>query len=384
MLSGGLDSSTIAALARDILAAEDAPPLRTFSGVSESGADCAETRSVEAVIHGGKLRASILRPGDVSHSANALAAAMAGMEDPFDSEWTLLALMFLHAAMAGGRAMLTGLDGEHAVGTPSNYISRMFKDGSWAAAWRESKGFSRHYYRGARSPAVIFFRALRSSLTPAALRSMKRKLAIHRHCRQLLAQGALPVDLARRVDLSGRLREYELGRSATGDAGIQDWHQQVMQAPFLAAAVERYERLAGYFGVESRHPLLDVRLLRVSNALPLAQKVRGGWSKYMLRSLAEKRLPAAVAWREGWEEIGWKFNATLVEVLASSSNSSASRAGNAWNAYLPEKPVGIKSTGAPQYDSGLMKSWRDFQLDFWLSRADFDCSVSAGARWDCP
>lgn len=37
MLSGGLDSSTIVALARDILVAEGKPPLRTYSAVSEKG-----------------------------------------------------------------------------------------------------------------------------------------------------------------------------------------------------------------------------------------------------------------------------------------------------------------------------------------------------------
>ena len=359
------------ALARDMLAADNAAPLRTFSAVSEAGADCAETRSVEAVLKGGRLRASILRPGDVSHSASALFTAIGKSEDPFDTEWTLLVLMFLGAAQAGGRAMLTGLDGEHAVGAPSNYISGILEGGSWRQAWRESKGFSRHYYRGACSPSAIFFKALRSRMTPEGLRRLRRKLATHRHCRQLLAQAALPAGLARRADLPSRLREYELGRYFATNAGIQDWHQHVIQVPYLTAAVERYERLASYCGVEARHPLLDVRLLQVSNALPLAQKVRDGWSKYLLRSLADQRLPAAVAWREGWEEIGWKFNVTLMDMLASSSASAATCAGRSWKSYFPAAPGHSQSAGTPRYDPGVRQSWREFQLDNWLSRANF-------------
>ena len=140
-----------------------------------------------------------------------------------------------------------------------------------------------------------------------------------------------------------------------------------MQVPYLTAAVERYERLASYFGVETRHPLLDVRLLRFSNALPLAQKVRDGWSKYMLRSLADKRLPATVAWREGWEEIGWKFNFKLAEALLPDSGLSVATSPSP---YPVDHLDRINSSGPPRYDPDLIRSWRDFQFHLWLSRGN--------------
>ena len=51
MLSGGLDSSTVVALARDLLVAGGEPPLRVYSGISEEGSVCSETAAILSLIH---------------------------------------------------------------------------------------------------------------------------------------------------------------------------------------------------------------------------------------------------------------------------------------------------------------------------------------------
>jgi asparagine synthase (glutamine-hydrolysing) len=315
MLSGGLDSSTIVALARDLLAAQGRGPLRTYSGLSPEGAGCPETRAVLAVIARGGLRATCLRPGNMDEHAQALLAALEAMEDPFDGGWALLSLMFLHTAGDGGRVLLSGVDGEHALGAPTGYIRYLLREGRLRAGWREAQGFSTHYYRGCYSPLRLYLQALRSALVPAPLRRVKQWLGAPWRYRALLARSPISPELARRADLAGRFARYQQYLANNSGEGLQAWHQHIMQVPYLIAGIERYERLASYFGVEVRHPLLDTRLLAFSAALPLAQKVRGGWSKFLLRRLAAGRLPAEVAWREGWEELGWQFEARLAQWL---------------------------------------------------------------------
>ena len=84
----------------------------------------------------------------------------------------------------------------------------------------------------------------------------------------------------------------------------KNWQLETLQSSNLTVGIERYERITSYFGIETRHPLLDIRLLQFSCAVPMRQKVRDGWSKYLLRGLAAQRLPQSVAWREGWEGPG--------------------------------------------------------------------------------
>ena len=312
MLSGGLDSSTIVALARDLLTVEGKPPLKTYSCISQRGKRCPETRSVEAIIAQGKLVSRCLRPADIDAYSGALADAMLNMEDPFDASWTLLTLMFLDVAQDGGRFVLDGLDGDLSMGAPTGYIALVMAEGDWHGAWREARGYAQHYYRGYYSASALYLRALRSRVTPGFLRRFRRKFGASARYRSLLEGKLVLPKFAGRTNLPTRVLEYEHSVAAPR-AGIQAWYKHVMQVPFLTAAIERYERIASYFGVEARHPLLDVRLMELSAALPLRHKVRDGWTKYLMRLLATERLPDAVAWREGSESLSWDFTERLTQ-----------------------------------------------------------------------
>lgn len=307
MLSGGLDSSTVVALARDLLVAQGKPPLRTYSGIVGPGENCAETRSIEAILAQGQLESTCLQPSDIDDHMAALTAAMAPMEDPFDGGWTLLALLFLRAAQDEGRVLLSGVDGDYAVGAPTDYLHYLLRQGLWRRAWQEARGFSRHYYRDYYSPGGLYLRALCARLAPRSLRACRRKLTNVREYRRLLGSHNLAPGFARRIGFMARVRAADCNRVPDPVNGLQNWQLQTLQSANLTVALERYERIAGYFGVEARHPLLDIRLLQFSCAVPLQQKVRDGWSKYLLRGLAAQRLPPSVAWREGWEGLGWLF-----------------------------------------------------------------------------
>jgi asparagine synthase (glutamine-hydrolysing) len=146
------------------------------------------------------------------------------------------------------------------------------------------------------------------------------------------------------------------------------WHSHTLQAPDLTVAIERYERLGGYFGLEMRHPLLDIRLLRFSAALPLRQRVRGGWSKYILRRLANGRLPHSVAWREGWEQLGWQFTAGRAEQRRLEGSLPAEAVKERLSPYLKPRPLGYyhgNATGAAPAEE-LMEMWRHYCLSQWI------------------
>lgn len=61
----------------------------------------------------------------------------------------------------------------------------------------------------------------------------------------------------------------------------------------------RYEdRSSMYFHIETRVPYVDHVLVEKAVKLDVREKIKGGWTKYCLRKIANKILPAEIAWRK--------------------------------------------------------------------------------------
>jgi asparagine synthase (glutamine-hydrolysing) len=58
------------------------------------------------------------------------------------------------------------------------------------------------------------------------------------------------------------------------------------------------DRVASAFSIESRLPYLDHRIIEFSFSLPNRQKIKNGWSKYVLRSAMKGFIPESVRRRK--------------------------------------------------------------------------------------
>src|ERR1017187_1819623 len=107
-----------------------------------------------------------------------------------------------------------------------------------------------------------------------------------------------------------RLRSRWLLTSAARAVGLSDVYATAL-TPSLASATTheiesvglpgllRYEdRNSMAFGVESRLPFLDHRLLNIAYNLPLAMHMKGGWSKSLLRRAVQTVMPSSVVWQK--------------------------------------------------------------------------------------
>jgi asparagine synthase (glutamine-hydrolysing) len=65
----------------------------------------------------------------------------------------------------------------------------------------------------------------------------------------------------------------------------------------IPALLHYEDRNSMAFSLEARVPLLDYRIVEFALGLPAGYKIRGSWTKWILRKAAESRLPAKVAWR---------------------------------------------------------------------------------------
>jgi len=55
--------------------------------------------------------------------------------------------------------------------------------------------------------------------------------------------------------------------------------------------------------IESRQPFMDYRLIEFMNGLPSCYKLRGGWTKFIARTAFKDKLPDAIVWRK--DKMGW-------------------------------------------------------------------------------
>ncbi|MEI7827711.1 MAG: asparagine synthase-related protein, partial [Euryarchaeota archaeon] len=66
-------------------------------------------------------------------------------------------------------------------------------------------------------------------------------------------------------------------------------------------------RISAPFGIELRHPFFDKRLVEFCLALPAEQKMRGGWTRIVLRQAMDKLLPREIQWRVSKSNLGPGF-----------------------------------------------------------------------------
>lgn len=95
-----------------------------------------------------------------------------------------------------------------------------------------------------------------------------------------------------------RVTPDALTRSPVSDSGITEqmlWFDLVRYLPDDILA--KLDRAAMAVSLEARAPFLDRRILDLAWSLPLATKLRGGQTKWLLRQVLERHVPAALVER---------------------------------------------------------------------------------------
>ncbi len=316
MLSGGLDSSTIVGHARAILHAGRAPALTTLSAMTDEPG-CEESRHIRAVLELPGLEPIAIRPGDVGAFRDEIAAFVDSMEEPFDSSMLIPLLSYCAARRRGFGTVLDGVDGDTVASHEPDILADLLRSGAWGAALREARGFA-DFYTGTYGPwpaATRFLaanagRAFAPDVLRAAARPFKRRSAV----RSTVADSIIGRDFAARTDVEGRLDALWAHRDRRSARTPRERQAREIAHPQIGAALERYHRVAASQGIEARHPFFDRRVVEFCLALPWDQKVRHGWSKWIVRRASAGLLPDEVRWRRGrWVRLGWRFLTAVVE-----------------------------------------------------------------------
>ncbi len=375
MLSGGIDSSSIACVARELLREDGRPPLRTFSAVSSACPEHrVETEAINAVLQTSGLEAHTISPEQLSRFDGALDRLLRQMDDPFDSILIQAPLaVYLLAEEQGVNVVLDGVDGDVVASLNYTQLKHHLRARRWKTAIVRGKAMADFYEE---SPWMVIGRsflttAARAALPAGLVSAMRRRKRASR-TKRLAENSPINSDFARRVRLNERLElAYDNEDSFLTESIREEWAHRLRQ-PFITVALERYERVAAAHGIEPRHPLFDRRVVEFCLALPWQQHFLSGWTKPIIRRAMKGIVPETIRWRKNWEHVGPAFSAAWLKLWDSGNLGTICRELNGAAQFIDarrtrqsyENVFSDPQSAAGDRDRQIV--WRSAMLASWL------------------
>ena len=310
MLSGGLDSSSVVALAGTACAADGQSPFPVFSATNSADLDCPETRAIRAVVAHVRCAPVFVDLPEFERSQARAHQLWEEAGEPFDGSMPLLAALCEVAANQGVASMMDGVpaDNLYTTGRQAKYL---FDQGRWQDAWQAA--VTQWQLPWIRYPRLNAMRVMAGCLAPAPVHRLRERLAEARAYSELLDASLISREFARQTGLRQRYSRY---RRTIG--GSHQWHESgealsSLAAPYITAGLERYNRVASLYGIEPRPPFADRDLIEFQAWMPIALRTRDGHLKWVLREAMDQRLPSEVVWRRDKHHIGSLFNRALFQ-----------------------------------------------------------------------
>jgi asparagine synthase (glutamine-hydrolysing) len=299
-LSGGLDSSSVACMARDLLVREAGNRrLHTVSAVFNEAPESDESAFIDSVIAGGgfephkvqvELLSPLLAPRRVLWDADE-PSILAGLSMP----WGLAQ----EASREGVRVLLNGYEGDLVVSHGITRLAELASTGHWRKLASEIDAFSTTTeWSRQQILRTLVLRPLAPDWLLGAWAALHGRAPWNRT--QSMYSGAIREDFARLIGLSDRVEALtSMDEEVPDSVGPS---RRSHYEGFLHGAnqygVEIHGRIGASLAVENRYPFYDRRLMEFCLALPPEQKMSGGYTRAILRRAMADVLPDKIRWRQ--------------------------------------------------------------------------------------
>jgi asparagine synthase (glutamine-hydrolysing) len=311
MLSGGLDSSSIVSTADKLRRDEDDFRLYTYSAVfdEEELSSSDEREYIDAVLEECSVTPRFFR-GDQRDPLGDLETILYHSETPelgnnFYLHWNV----YRAAGEDGVRVLLDGTGGDQVVSLGRGYLPELAASGRWLTlaseirALVEKPGYSF-------DPRNILWERTLAPLLPSAVR--KAMMKVRNDEFRDVVNPALSPEFLDRNDARERLFDSV----ATKPVRVREEHHRQMRSSLVVSVLERLNKTTKAFGVESRYPFFDRRLMEFCLAVPAEQKMHQGLTRNVLRNAMDGVLPREVQWRPGKGNLAPSFWGALREYAA--------------------------------------------------------------------
>lgn len=286
MLSGGLDSTSVACLAARELAGSDrrllafsAVPMAGYRDWLPEGRLADETQYIEAVKeHAGNIDVIYCRT-EGKHALSDTDRLMAILEQPYK---LIENFFWLDGIMATARehgvgVVLFGSAGNTTIswGYVQPYLLSMFRAGQWLRLLQESWAYARR----CRYPLKVMRRLMRTLLP------LKMPKDLYRSRNQGWGAQLTPInpDFARHTAVQERVRRAGYDPSLTKPLDSFESRKVQLTPEFFSHGGVFTTKLALAYGVAWRDPTIDKRVIDFCLSVPESQYVRDGRERFLVR-----------------------------------------------------------------------------------------------------
>ena len=298
-LSGGLDSSSIACIARKLGLDDGKKPLDTFSAIFPSLPEnelrkIDERLFIETVIALGGFESHYIE-ADLLSPLTDVDQALWLQDEPF-----LAPNLYMHwglyqaAQKAGVRVFLDGIDGDVTISYGLEYLADLTRTGRWKTLYDEATAIS-NKPDASISPRKIIMQYGILPIIPEPVFRIWRAAHGGKNPSWYENTAINPV-FAKRVHLEERIRSLSQN-GLTIFSGARRKHWQSLNSALIPLGLELLDKVTNKFSIEARYPFFDRRLIEFCLALPPSQKLSKGWTRIIMRRAMEGILPPEIQWR---------------------------------------------------------------------------------------
>jgi asparagine synthase (glutamine-hydrolysing) len=310
-LSGGIDSSAVLAIARQLPDQEIRQALITSSFISSCDPHNLENRHIQAMLDQGGMLPHTVSDEHMLGRLDELITQLQGLDEPFDRLQNAWRSMYTQAQAQNMHAFLDGIDADNLL-SGAYTVHFLWRAGKVRHALGETilaggmlSGYLLHRWS-------LLYQSLGVAIAPGWLRHMRQAARQRKALPEAIRTSLIHPSFAQAVHLEDRLARYRSYEIPASVASQIEAHRANLLHPHLQAALERYDRIAASYSIESRHPFLDVRLVEFCLGLPWWLKTQHGWSKMILRRSMEPLLPPEITWRKDRTHLNWPFSLEIL------------------------------------------------------------------------
>jgi asparagine synthase (glutamine-hydrolysing) len=361
-MSGGLDSTSIAAVAHQYLTAQAGRPhLVAISYSFDTLKECDEREYSQAMAKELGIQV-VYFPAEKYWLMDNDEAFTPSLETPFMTDQSRNLDVMQIFQQNGARVWLTGHGGDNMLtGSRFVYADRVQR-GDLAAFWEVAA-----YVRVRRLPffqLMQYYRRwiLRPLIPAKVIKAMGKGNSPH-------LPGWLDADLARRTGMAGRI-ERSQAPPLFAERARQENYAMAVYPDAIENTVQWSECLAAHFRMEARHPFLDRRLAEYLLSIPPEQIYRVGRSKVVMRNAMQGILPEVVRTRPGKTEFS---SYMAIGLRQQETQKIKDLLTSPWLARyhwvkLPELQEFYAEYLAKEWMGDGLMLWRPVSLELWLKQ----------------
>lgn len=303
LLSGGLDSSAITAVAEGIAQGRnDGAGLRTYSIVYDDNPLIDERGYIKDVLARGRYQPRLLSM-DHYQPLKGMSRSLRTQEGPFNSPGLQKStLMFKAAASDGVQVVLNGHGGDEVVGYGTGRLWEMALKDQWLGLIP----LVRTHSRLSNSSATQLYLQLlerygsKGFHTRAARWILRHLVATFVHSTQQRITAWESYISPSYADAMNLKERSQADLMLTSSEKTSDQHYQLkgLKSPLVGSAFETFDKTSAACGLEVRYPFFDIRLAQFCIGLDSSEKLRKNETRSIMRRAMGNLYPNSIAKRQ--------------------------------------------------------------------------------------